>query len=183
MVIHGTAIPIKGRDHNQAGPVTPSTAVQDAYPDDYSHCFGCGRLNPVGHRLRSFVEGDETVARFTPSSNDIALPGYVYGGLLASLLDCHGMATAAAAALRENGQQVGEVPSPRYVTAALHVDFLKPTPLGCELDVRGRVDEFSPRKVKVSAWIVASGETTVRASIVAVPLPERMREKMGSESI
>jgi len=93
------------------------------------------------------------------------------------------MATAAAAALRENGQQVGEAPSPRYVTAALHVDFLKPTPLGGELEVRGRVDEFSPRKVKVSAWIVASGGTTVRASIVAVPLPERMREKMGSESI
>ena len=155
--------------------MTPAIAVQDAYPDDYSHCFGCGRLNPVGHRLRTFIEGDETVARFTPSAHDIALPGYVYGGLLASLLDCHGMATAAAAAVRESGHQVGDVPSPRYVTAALHVDYLKPTPLGAELEVRGRVDEFSARKVKLSAWVVASGETTVRASIVAVPLPDRMR--------
>src|SRR5688572_6997390 len=155
----------------------PIIAVQDAYPDDYSHCFGCGRLNPVGHRLRTFIDGDEAVARFTPAAHDIALPGYVYGGLLASLLDCHGMATAAAAAVRAGGHQVGEVPSPRYVTAALHVDYLKPTPLGGELEVRGRVDEFSARKVKLSAWVVAAGETTVRASIVAVPLPDNMKAR------
>ena len=155
--------------------MTAPIAIQDAYPEDYSHCFGCGRLNPVGHRLRSFVEGDETVARFTPSAHDIALPGYVYGGLLASLLDCHGMATAAAAAVRESGQRVGEVPSPRYVTAALHVDYLKPTPLGGELEVRGRVEEFTARKVRVSARVVAGGATTVRAAIIAVPLPEAMK--------
>ena len=87
------------------------------------------------------------------------------------------MASAAAAAVRETGHQVGEVPSPRYVTAALHVDYLKPTPLGGELEVRGRVDEFSLLKVKASVWVVAAGETTVRASIVAVPLPDRMMDK------
>lgn len=150
-------------------------AVQDAYPEDFAHCFGCGRLNPHGHRLRTWLEGVETVSRFTPSTHDMALPGFVYGGLLASLLDCHGMATASAAALTDAGQHVGVVPSPRYVTAMLHVDYLKPTPLGGELEIRGRVDEFTSRKVRVSAWVVAGGETTVRASIVAVPLPERMR--------
>ena len=150
-------------------------AVQDAYPDDYSHCFGCGRLNHAGHQLKTRVDGDETVSRFTPKPHDMALPGYVYGGLLASLLDCHGMATAAAAAVRNEGHDVGDVPSPRYVTAALHVDYLKPTPLGRELEIRARVDEFSARKVKLQAWVVAGGETTVRAAIVAVPLPERMR--------
>jgi acyl-coenzyme A thioesterase PaaI-like protein len=157
--------------------VTPTVAVQDAYPDDYSHCFGCGRLNPAGHQLKTRVEGDETVSRFTPSARDIALPGYVYGGLLASLLDCHGMATAAAAAVRNEGHEVGDVPSPRYVTAALHVDYLKPTPLGGELEIRGRVEEFSARKVRLQAWVVAAGETTVRAAIVAVPLPDRMRSR------
>ena len=150
-------------------------AVQDAYPDDFAHCFGCGRLNPVGYHLRTWLEGDETVSRFTPSTNDMALPGFVYGGLLASLLDCHGMATASAAALREAGLEVGAVPSPRYVTAALHVDFVRPTPLGGELVIRGRVEEFTARKVRLAAWVEAGGEQTVRASIVAVPLPERMK--------
>lgn len=155
--------------------MTSTVAVQDAYPDDFSHCFGCGRLNPAGHQLKTRLEHDETVSRFSPRPEHMALPGYVYGGLLASLLDCHGMATASAAALRHEGHQVGDVPSPRYVTAALHVDFLKPTPLGGELEIRARVEEFTPRKVRVQAWVVTGGETTARAAIVAVPLPERMK--------
>lgn len=152
-----------------------SIAVQDSYPDDFAHCFGCGRLNARGHKLRTFLEDNETISRFTPAPDNIALPGFVYGGLLASLLDCHGMATASAAALRAGGHEVGVVPSPRYVTAMLHVDFARPTPLGGELQIHGRVEEFSERKVRVEAWVIADGETTVRASIIAVPLPERMR--------
>ena len=156
-------------------PGTQPVALQDFYPDDFAHCFGCGRLNLVGHHLRTFVEGEETVSRFTPSANDMALPGFVYGGLLASLLDCHGMATASAGALREGGSAVGAESSPRYVTAMLHIDFVRPTPLGGELMIRGRVEEFTARKARIAAWVVANGETTVRASIVAVPLPERMK--------
>lgn len=157
--------------------MTPADSpnVQDAYPDDFAHCFGCGRLNAHGHQIKTRWDGDETLTRFTPAPDYMALPGFVYGGLLASLLDCHGMATASAAAEREAGRDIGEAPSPRYVTGALHVDFLRPTPLGPELEIRGRVDEFSPRKVKVTAWVVANSETTVRANIVAVPLPAHMR--------
>ena len=38
-------------------------AFQDHYPDQLAHCYGCGRLNPHGHRLRSCWDGDEAVAR------------------------------------------------------------------------------------------------------------------------
>src|SRR3954447_18645301 len=79
-------------------------AIQDLYPDDFAHCFGCGRNNPDGHQLKSYVEGERVEARFTPHAHHIAVPGFVYGGLLASLADCHAMATAAAAemAARQN---------------------------------------------------------------------------------
>ena len=73
-------------------------AIQDFYPDDVSHCYGCGRLNEHGLRLRSRQEGDEIVCRFEPGPHQIAFPGFVYGGLIASLIDCHGTGTAAAAA-------------------------------------------------------------------------------------
>ena len=132
-------------------------------------------MNHAGHQLKTLVDGDESVSRFSPKSHDMALPCYVYGGLLASLLDCHGMATAAAASVKNEGHDVGDVPSPRYVTAALHVDYLKPTPLGGALEIRAKVEEFTPRKVRVQAWVVAGGQKTVQAAIVAVPLPERMR--------
>jgi acyl-coenzyme A thioesterase PaaI-like protein len=154
-------------------------AVQDAYPDDFAHCYGCGRLNTRGHLLRTFREGDEAVSTFTPEPYHIAVPGFVYGGLLASLLDCHGMATAAAAALEAAGHAVGEVPSPRYVTAALHVDFLRPTPLGPPLEVRSSVEEFTERKVRIRAWVSVNGDVTARAAIVAVPMPSSMQPPVG----
>ena len=34
-------------------------AVQDFYPEDVAHCYGCGRLNEAGLRLRTRWDGDE----------------------------------------------------------------------------------------------------------------------------
>jgi hypothetical protein len=62
-------------------------AFQDFYPDDFSRCYGCGRLNPEGLRIRSFREGDEAVCRFTPGPHHLSVPGFVYGGLLERLRD------------------------------------------------------------------------------------------------
>ena len=152
-----------------------SPAIQDHYPDTFSHCYGCGSLNEHGLRLKSRWEGDELVATFTPAPYHIAAPGIVYGGLIASLLDCHGMATAAAATERAAGRDIGEEPSPRYVTAMLKVDYLRPTPLGPELRILGRAAEVGRRKALVFARIEANGEVTAQAEIVAVPLPESIQ--------
>src|SRR5437588_9721326 len=103
-------------------------ALQDLYPDDFAHCFGCGRLNPRGHHIRAEWQAGEGVGSFTPPPDQIALPGFVYGGLLASLVDCHAMATAAGASMVADGQTPGVDPTPRFVTASLQVDYLRPTP-------------------------------------------------------
>jgi acyl-coenzyme A thioesterase PaaI-like protein len=152
-----------------------AVAIQDLYPDDFAHCFGCGRHNPGGHRLKSFVDGEEVVARFTPGAHHVAVPGFVYGGLIASLVDCHAMATAAADAERAAGRRVGEAPAPRFVTASLHVTFLKPTPHGPELVIRGRVRERSERKAVVDVTVSAEEIVTVRAEVVAVRIPSSMK--------
>jgi hypothetical protein len=65
-------------------------AIQDYYSEDFAHCYGCGRLNEVGMKIKSYWDGNESIARFTPKSYYTAFPGYVYGGLIASLIDCHG---------------------------------------------------------------------------------------------
>jgi acyl-coenzyme A thioesterase PaaI-like protein len=149
-------------------------AVQDYYPEDVAQCFGCGRLNEDGHQLKTVWEGDETVSRFRPKSHHTAIPGYVYGGLIASLLDCHGTGGAAAAALRREGREIGDGESPRFVTASLQVDFLKPTPLGPELEVRGRIVEITDRKVVLEETLSAEGVVTARGKVVAVRMPESM---------
>jgi len=150
-------------------------AIQDFYPDDFAHCYGCGRLNPHGLHLKSRWDGDETVARHLPRAQDVAVPGFVYGGLIASLIDCHAMASAAAAAERAVGREVGQAPAPRFVTAALRVDYLKPTPHGPALEVRARVTELTDRKAIVAATVAAGGVITARGEVVAVRMPDTMR--------
>ncbi len=149
-------------------------AFQDYYPDDVSHCFGCGKLNEKGHQIKSYWDGDETVAVFEPQPYHTAIPGYVYGGLIASLIDCHGTGTAAAAAYREEGRDMSSDPPLRYVTASLHVDYLRPTPMGVPLEVRGRVEEISGKKVVVSETLSANGKICAKGRVVAVRMPENM---------
>lgn len=158
------------------------TALQDHYPDDFAWCYGCGRLNTHGLHVRTFWDGEGTVARFTPRPEHMAMPGFVYGGLLASLIDCHAMGTASAAALRAEGKAIGEASSPRFVTAALNVSFAKPTPLGPELELRAHVIEITPRKTVMGVTVSADGVVTVKAHVVAAPIPAHMdpRSAQGS---
>ncbi len=150
-------------------------AVQDFYPDDFAHCYGCGRLNRDGLHVRTMWRGEEAVARFTPRAEHVALPGFVYGGLIASLVDCHGVGTAAAAVERAAGREIGGTPA-RYVTASLHVDFLKPTPHGPELELVARPTGIEGRKVTVQVEVSAAGVVTARGTVIAVALPESMRQ-------
>jgi acyl-coenzyme A thioesterase PaaI-like protein len=151
-------------------------AFQDFYPDNVAQCYGCGRLNQEGLQIKTFWEGEESVTRYRPRPYHTAIPGFVYGGLLASLVDCHGTGTAAAAAYRAEGRAMDSEPALRYVTASLHVDYLKPTPAGVELELRGRVKEQKGRKVIVAIDLLANGIPTVRGEVVAVQMPKTFLE-------
>lgn len=147
-------------------------AIQDYYPKELSYCYGCGRLNEHGYQIKSYWDGDETVAHFTPKEYHIAIPGYVYGGLIASLIDCHGTGTAALASYRFENREPDTQPPFRFVTASLQVDFLQPTPLGVELELRGKVVEIKGRKVSSEITVSANGEITARGKVIAVQMPE-----------
>jgi len=157
-------------------------AAQDFYPDDLAQCYGCGRLNDQGLHIRSSWDGDETVAVFTPREYHTAVPGYVYGGLVASLVDCHGTGSAALAAYRAEGREPGSEPPLRFVTAALKVDYLRPTPMGVPLEARGRIAEVKPRKVVVDVEVRASGELCARGNVVAVRMPDSMIHSASVQS-
>ena len=149
-------------------------AIQDYYSDPMSHCYGCGRLNEFGMKIKSFWNGEESIARFTPKSYHTAFPGYVYGGLIASLIDCHGTGTAAAAAYTAEGRDMGTEPELRYVTASIRVDYIKPTPINTELVLIGRVKEIEGKKVIVNVDVLANGEVCVRGEVLAVKIPKNM---------
>ena len=129
--------------------------IQDYYPDHFAMCYGCGRLNDNGHQIKTTWNGEETITRFVPKDFHTAIPGFVYGGLLASLIDCHGTGSAALALAKANNIELTEYNAPRCVTASLKVDYKKPTPMGVELEIRGIIKEVKGKKVIIEAQLLA----------------------------
>jgi acyl-coenzyme A thioesterase PaaI-like protein len=156
-------------------------AFQDYYPDTLAVCYGCGRLNEHGLQIKSYWEGDEAVCRYTPQPYHTALAGYVYGGLIASLIDCHGTGTAAAAAYRAEGRAMDTKPAHRFVTASLHVDYLKPTPIEGPLELRSQVKEIKGRKVVITTTLSVHGVVCARGEVVAVEMPEHLLAESEAE--
>jgi acyl-CoA thioesterase FadM len=147
-------------------------AFQDYYPENVAQCYGCGRLNEKGLQIKTYWDGDETVTRFRPRAEHTAIPGYVYGGLIASLMDCHCTGTAAAAMYRFENRAMDTLPAYRFVTGSLHVDYLKPTPIDAELEIRAIVKEIKGRRVIMEARMIAHGQVTAKGEVVAVQMPE-----------
>ena len=150
------------------------TPFQDYYPEFFAQCYGCGRLNEDGLQIKSFWDGDETVCIFHPRSYHTAIPGYVYGGLIASLIDCHSTGTAAAAAYRAQGRAMDSEPALRFLTASLHVEYLRPTPIDGPLEIRSQIKEIKGRKVVVDSTLSAKGEICARGQVVAVQIPDHL---------
>lgn len=153
-------------------------AIQDEYPDDFAWCFGCGRLNEEGDHFRTGWQGDETVTYFEPSEKHTAIPGFVYGGLIASLIDCHGTGSASLALHRKNGHEPGSgKEAPRFVTASLNVNFLAPTPQGIVLKAVGKIEEIHPKKWKVFVEVFAGETLCANGEFVGVVMPASFAQK------
>jgi acyl-coenzyme A thioesterase PaaI-like protein len=148
-------------------------AFQDYYPDDYSHCYGCGRLNERGHQIKSYWEGNESVCHFRPENHYTGgKKDILYGGLIASLIDCHGAGTAAAAMVKQQGIEIKKGEMPRFVTASLKVDYLAPTPVDTELELRGAVKEISGRKVFIEVHLWAEKKVCAKGDLLFIQIKD-----------
>lgn len=155
-------------------------AFQDYYPDNYSHCYGCGSKNAHGYQIKSFWDGEESICCFMPRHYHTGgYPDYLYGGLIASLIDCHSAATAAAARCREKGLTLGRQPLSRFVTASLKIDFIKPTPMK-KLCLRSKVAEIKGRKIVVKTTVSVDDAVHARGAAVMVQIPEGDGKGKGS---
>lgn len=140
-------------------------SLQDLYGPD-SICFGCGPANAQGLRIKSFVEGDEVVCRWTPEPHHHAFPGVLNGGIIGTLLDCHCNWTAA----EHLRAKAGADRIPCTVTADYQIRMRRPTPLDAELTLRARVVESAEDRATVEGTIEAGGKVTAtcRGTFVAV---------------
>ena len=153
-------------------------AFQEYYDGEFSHCYGCGTNNENGHQLKTYWDGNETVSKFNPKPEHTALPGFVYGGLIASLIDCHSTGTGSAALKNKQIQESEDYENyPRCVTASLKVDYLKPTPIDCTLEIRVKIKEIKGRKVIVETLLYAKNVICAKGKAVVVQVPDNWKAK------
>lgn len=141
--------------------------LQDVIP---AHCFGCGALNERGLRIKSRWEGDDFVCRWQPQPEHIGYPGYVYGGTIASVVDCHAIWAAVAQRCRDTGHDLRrDGPTPwSYVTGRLTISYLQPALIDTPLELRARVVDAGERKSVVECRVLQGDATCASAELVAV---------------
>ncbi len=143
--------------------------LQDTWPD--ATCYGCGPANPAGLHIKSrwSEDGSEVVCHFTPRPEQNAgFPNVMYGGLVASLIDCHSVWTAIATSYRDEGREHGSFPAISYVTGSLNVRYLQPTPLDRPVLLRAHVTEMHARKALVACGLYSGEILTAEGSVLAV---------------
>lgn len=141
-------------------------AFQDRLPTFGRTCFGCGQENDHGLRIRSHWEGEEGVCDWTPEPHHQAGQGFLCGGIIATLIDCHSASTAVAHAYRAEGREIGDKPEVNIVTASLQVDYLKPTPMDTPLQLRARITSLDGRRITATCSLLAGGVETARGNTV-----------------
>jgi len=129
-------------------------------------CFGCGPANEKGLRIKSFVQGDEVVADWTPEPHHQAFPGMLNGGIIGALLDCHSNWAATWHLMEKNGWAAAH----GTVSADYHVEFLAPTPAEKPVHLSAKVVESTERRAVVEAELSSGGVVTAkcRGTFVAV---------------
>jgi acyl-coenzyme A thioesterase PaaI-like protein len=155
-------------------PKTDATAqrsIQDQLGID-NWCFGCGPENSEGLQLKSYLDGDEAVCTFEPQPAFMAGPRHILnGGIIATVVDCHCVCTAIAAAYRLEGRPIGSDPAIWCVTRSLQIEYLRPTPVAAPVVLRARVESVERRRTRVVCSLHSGQTERARGRVVAVRVP------------
>lgn len=147
-------------------PFDDGRPLQDRLP---AHCFGCGTLNERGLHIKSRWDGGDFVCTWQPGAEHIGFPGYVYGGTIASVIDCHAIWASISAHCRDAGHDMNGGPPPfSVVTGKLSVNYLKPALVTQALELRARIIEHGERKTVVACSVRQGPVECATAEVVTV---------------
>ncbi len=142
-------------------------SVQERHAPN-SICFGCGPANAEGLRIRSFPIENGLSMTFETSESHQAFPGMINGGIIGTLLDCHGNWTAAMAIMAARGDSEPSC----TVTALYTVKLRRPTPHGVPLHITSRIESLDGDRAEVSMELSADGEVCARGEGLFVAVKE-----------
>lgn len=145
-------------------------SLQEQIP--HNHCFGCGPSNEGGLNLKSYWSGSgPSIARFTPQLQHCSAPAhFVNGGIIATLLDCHSICTAMAAAYHREARAIGSTPLCYYATASLFIRYRRPAPMETELELAAEILDANDKRCLLHCTLSADGKLCAEGEVQAVPV-------------
>ena len=153
-------------------------ALQDAWIA--ATCYGCGPANEHGLQIKSFwaEDGSAVIATFHPQpQHNAGFPNVMYGGLVASLIDCHSIWTAIAYTYRHEERDHGSLPAVSYVTGKLEVSYRQPTPLDQPVLLRAVAEKIEGRKATIYCTLGIEGQITAEGHVLAIRVGELDKSK------
>jgi len=133
-----------------------------------NRCFGCGPANPAGLHLEFLIAPDGSVVSLSAiGENFEGHPGYLHGGIIATLLD-----EAMSKAVRALGKPA--------MTRNMEVDYRRPVPSCVPIRIEGRV----VRSEQFKHWAEASilnAQGTVLAHSKGLFIQVRAKQKITGQ--
>ncbi len=148
----------------------PAPALTPLVFDDQHNCFGCGAHNRIGMRLRFSVDAEGAVFSSVRFPARFQGPhGFVHGGVIAAILD---EAMSKAIHAGAHGQKI------MALTRRMETEYLRPTPLGAALTLRGQQDQVQGRKHFCSATVTdATGQLLARGEALFIAVARQPEHK------
>jgi len=134
-------------------------SVQRQYAPN-SICFGCGPANEKGLKIDSYRTNKGLELKFVPNEEHQAFPGMINGGIIGSLMDCHGNWAAAIALMDLNGLDE----PPCTVTANYSISLRRPTPSETELYILAEIEDIQEDRAKVKMTLTANEKVCATGS-------------------
>ena len=133
----------------------PGRSIQEMYYPELT-CFGCGHANDRGLRLQSYEVDGVVFATFVPWPEHDNGSGYLNGGIISTVLDCHATAAVQLEAHRQ-GWHPATGSGLSFVTAGLEVRFLRPTPLREPVELTADLLAVAEPEMTAVSHIIAGG--------------------------
>jgi len=154
--------------------MTTSPKIQFDTSKGWDMCFGCGKKNPIGLKLKVEWDGKVARAEFTPNELNQGWWGFVHGGILTTLLD-------------ELMGYAGIFNGYCCVTAKLQARFILPAPIDNPLIITGSVVKNNRKTLDTQAKIVGKdGKTIAEAEgtlFILGPMTDELADKQGEPRI
>lgn len=142
-------------------------------------CFGCGKDNEEGLQISSYWEGEESVCHWQSEEKYQGWKGILNGGIIATLIDCHTMNTAMAAAYAAEDRNLDSEPIYRYATGTITVRYVRPTSNDVPVELRAKVTEIKGKKVTLTCVVKSEGQITAKAEVIAIRVYDSSKQENG----